>query len=231
MLKRFIPVLCLAGASLVAAPGEARAQQTFNVTVGAFVPQGADARVTGDVLNANRTFLAFDLRDFTSGTIGGEWLVPFGPYVEGGVGASFSRRTVPSVYADYVDRDGSEIEQDLRLRLVPVALTVRVSPFGRSSPVQPYLGGGVALVSWRYSEAGEFVDFGAGRAIFRDRYVANGTQPGAVVLGGIRFGGGGATGGFEIRHQHAVADLDERFAGSRIDLGGWTYQATFGVRF
>ena len=29
----------------------------------------------------------------------------------------------------------------------------------------------------------------------------------------------------------ADAALDDRFAGPRIDLGGWTYQATVGIRF
>ena len=29
---------------------------------------------------------------------------------------------------------------------------------------------------------GEFIDFGAGRAIFRDRYVASGTQAGTILL-------------------------------------------------
>jgi hypothetical protein len=45
---------------------------------------------------------------------------------------SFSRRTVPSVYEAFVDVDGSEIEQDLRLRVVPLALTVRVLPLGQT---------------------------------------------------------------------------------------------------
>jgi hypothetical protein len=225
-----VSLLCLL-AAVVAAPAPASAQQTLNFTFGAFVPQGTDARVTGDVLNANQNFLIFDINDFRSGTVGAEWLVPFGQYLEGGVGVGFSRATVSSIYADFVDTDGSEIEQDLRLRIVPIAFTVRVSPLGRQAPVQPYFGGGVGAFNWRYSETGEFIDFGANRAIFRDRYVASGTQAGTILLGGVRFGGGATTGGFEIRHQRVSADLDSRFAGEKIDLGGWTYQATFGLRF
>ncbi len=230
MRTRIVSVLCLL-AVVMAAPATASAQQTLNFTFGAFVPQGTDARVAGDVLDANQNFLVFDIDDFRSGTVGAEWLVPFGQYLEGGVGVSFSRSTVPSVYADFVDTDGTEIEQDLRLRIVPVAFTVRVSPLGRRSPVQPYFGGGVGAFNWRYSETGEFIDFGANRAIFRDRYVASGTQAGSILLGGIRFGGGATTGGFEIRHHRVSADLDSSFAGSKIDLGGWTYQGTFGFRF
>jgi hypothetical protein len=39
--------------------------------------------------------------------------------------------------------------------------------------------------------------------------------------------------GGEIRYQRAHGDLpsDQGFSGRRIDLGGWTYAATFNVRF
>jgi len=43
------------------------------------------------------------------------------------------------------------------------------------------------------------------------------------------------SGGFEVRYQSADAPLGGRFAtvdpDLRIDLGGWTYQATVGIRF
>jgi hypothetical protein len=224
--------LGLACTALVLSAGPASAQQTVNFNIGYFAPQGADARVGDDVLLRNQNFLIFDVRDFGGATVGAEWLVPFGRFVEGGAGIAFSRRTVPSIYADYVDTDGTEVDQDLRLRLVPVTFSLRVVPFGTSSPVQPYLGVGVGVVSWRYSETGEFIDFSGGqRTIFRDRYVATGRDVGRVVLGGIRFAGDRATSGFEIRHQRARGELDDRFAGSQIDLGGWTYQLTVGARF
>lgn len=218
-------------ACVILSSAPASAQQTFNVSVGYFAPLGFDARATGDVLVANENFLTFDVADFGSAAVGGEWLVPFGEFIEAGVGVGFSRRTVSSVYADFVDSDGSEIDQDLRLRIVPVSFTARVSPLGRSSPVQPYLGAGLGVFAWRYSESGEFVDFGANRRIFRDRFTANGSEPGSIAFGGVRFGGGATSVGFEVRYQRATAELPRRFAGRAIDLGGWTYQATFGARF
>jgi len=51
------------------------------------------------------------------------------------------------------------------------------------------------------------------------------------VLGGIRFGGQTLTAGGEIRYSAAKADLSSDFAGNKIDLGGWTYNFTMGVRF
>lgn len=226
-----LTLLCgtLSGAFLTPTP--ALAQQTLNFSLGYFTPHGEDARVPGDVLNANRNFLVFDVGEFKGASGGAEWLVPIGNYIEGGAGLSFTRRTVFSVYEDFVDDDGTELEQDLRLRIMPAAFTLRVLPFGQSSPVQPYFGAGVGIFNWRYSEAGEFIDFGNDGEIFRDQFVASGNRAGAIALGGIRFAGDVASAGFEVRYHKAEADLDERFAGSKIDLGGWTYNFTVGVRF
>jgi hypothetical protein len=231
MLNRTGSRVALACAALMALAAPAAAQQTLNLSVGLFTPKSEDARVQGDVLTANRTFLLFDVNEFNGPSVGGEWLVPFGRYLEGGAGLSFTRRTVPAIYEDFIDDDGSEIDSDLRLRIVPVAFTVRVIPTGQESVVQPYVGAGVGLFNWRYSEVGEFIDFGAGREIVRDAYVASGSRAGAVALGGIRFAGESVSSGFEVRYHKADADLDDRFAGSNIDLGGWTYNFTVGIRF
>jgi hypothetical protein len=226
----FISVL-VAAAAVFGAAHQASAQQTLNVSLGYFTPLGEDARVEGDILNTNRTFLVFDIEEFGSASVGGEWLFPIGDYFEGGAGVSFSRRTVPTVYQDFVDIDGTEIDSDLRLRLVPVALTFRVLPLGQRNALQPYFGAGIGIINWRYSETGEFVDFANQREIFRDQFVASGSKTGPVVLAGLRFGGESVSAGGEIRYQKADAELDDNFASNRIDLGGWTYNFTIGVRF
>jgi hypothetical protein len=213
----------------VAAP--ASAQQTVNFTIGGFVPRGYDARVSDDVLVANESFLTLLVDDFRSVAVGGEWLFPFGRFVEAGVGLSYTQKTVPSVYADFVDRDGSEIEQDTRLRRVPVDFTARVLPFGQDVPIQPYVGVGLTAIRWHYNEFGEFIDFDAGRRIIDGEFIADGTQAGLVALGGVRFSSNRATAGFEVRYYKADAPLPLDFAGSRLDLGGWNYQVTAGVRF
>src|SRR5688500_5486015 len=210
MLKRVATCLLRAGAALLGPAAQADAQQTFNFSLGYFTPRGEDARAEGDVINANRNFLAFDVSDFNSASIGGEWLVPLGDFVEAGAGVSFSRRTVASVYNDFVDIDGSEIEQDLRLRLVPVAFNVRVLPLGQRNALQPYIGAGLGIINWRYSESGEFIDFANNREIFRDQYVAEGSETGPVVVAGLRFGGQSVSAGGEIRYHSAEGELDER---------------------
>ena len=226
-------VLCAVLAPLAPAPALAQ-QQTVNVTIGGFVPRGEDARVAGDVLVEDRTFLVFNVDEFKSATVGAEWLFPIGNFVEGGAGVSFTRRTVPTVYDCCVDNSGNEIEQELRLRRIPIDLTLRVLPLSNSSPVQVYFGGGISLIPWRYSETGDFIDFNNNRNVFRATYVGTGTASGGVALAGVRFQGNTASGGFEVKYHKASGTFesdDDEFAAPKIDLGGWTYQATIGVRF
>jgi hypothetical protein len=230
MHTRLTPIL-LACTVLGLVPATASAQQTINFSLGLFTPRGEDARVEGDVLVGNRTVFVFDIGDFKGASVGGEWLVPLGEYIEAGAGISFTRQTVPSVYDGFTDQFGEEIRQELRLRIVPIAFTVRALPLGQSNPFQPYIGAGLGVFNWRYAETGDFIDFAGNGEVFRDSYVASGTATGPVVLGGIRFGGQTFTGGGEIRYQAASGDVEGDFAGDKIDLGGWTYNFTFGVRF
>jgi hypothetical protein len=231
MSRPFWLVLVVVCSSIVVVDARpALAQQTFNVSLGYFTPRGQDARIAGDVLNANRNFLTFDIKDFNGASIGGEWLFPVGRYIEAGAGVSFTRKTVPTVYARLLNANGSEIEQDLRLRLIPAAFTFRVLPLGQDRGFQPYLGGGLGLISWRYSESGQFVD-SRDNSIFNNSYVGSGTKTGPLALGGIRFAGDSVATGFEIRYQAAEADLAPPFAGPKLDLGGWSYLFTLGARF
>ncbi len=141
------------------------------------------------MLNANRSFLFFDVDDFKSASIGGEWLVPLGEFFEAGAGIGFSRRTVPTVYTDFTDLDGTEIEQELRLRMVPIVVHRPRAAARAVQPVPAVLRRWAGVINWRYSESGDFIDFNNNREIFRASFVASGTATGPVVLGGIRFGG------------------------------------------
>ena len=228
-VRRTAWLLAVAVVGMPATP--AVAQQAINISLGYFAVNGEDARADGDVLVANREILAFDIDDFDTFSAGLEWLLPIGEFVEVGAGAAFTTRTVPSVYDDFVNRDGTEIFQEMKLRIVPMTATVRLLPFGRSRPVQPYIGGGIGFFNYRYSEVGDFVDF-TDRSVFHDQFVAEGTEVGGVALAGIRFpiGDTWSLGG-EVRWQKATADLSNDFLGTTLDLGGFHYLATIRVKF
>ncbi len=217
-----------------AAPAHAQ-QQSVTLTLGYFAVRGEDARISDDVLveNLETRLFTFRLGDFNNVSAGGEWLIGLGEYVEAGVGLGFYRRTVASTYKDFVDVDGSEIEQDLKLRVIPFTTTIRFLPFGRSAALQPYVGAGLGIYAWRYSEVGDFIDF-SDFAVFREQFVAEGNDVGAVVLGGVRvpFGSRFAVGG-ELRYQtvQGTVGVENGFLEERIDLGGLTSQATLQVKF
>lgn len=209
---------------------EPRNMLGFNL--GYFAVRGEDSRVDEDVLLANLSSLVFDIDDFNGANVGGEFVFGLGEYLEAGVGVNYYQRTVPSIYADVVSDDGFEIAQELKLRIIPFSATVRFLPIGRGG-VEPYVGAGIGVFNWRYSEVGEFVDFDD-NSIFRDRYIADGTSVGPIVLGGIRFPVADVWSiGGELRYQKAEGkDLfDSGLLGDKIDLGGWTASFTFQLRF
>ena len=208
-------------------------QQSLNFSLGYFAVRGEDARVEGDALVVNRDLYLFDVADFNGPSIGADYLVGLGDYFEVGAGIGYTSRAVDTIYDLFERPDGSEIEQQLKLRVVPMMATVRILPLGHTSPFQPYVGAGVGLYNWRYSETGDFIDFTVpGRPIFRESYVASGTSIGPVAVFGLRFPVGNATIGGEMRYQKAEGDLDERdFLGPKIDLGGFHYSATVGFRW
>lgn len=229
---RLVPLAWIpVAAAVLALPSVAHAQQAINLSVGGFAVASEDARVDGDVLFANRDILDFSIDDFDTGSAGIEWLFPVGEFFEVGAGAGITSRRVPTVYADFVNRDGSEIEQDLRLRIVPLTATLRVLPFGRSRAVQPYFGGGIGVFNYRYSEVGDFVDF-TDRSVFSDKFVAKGNETGGVILAGIRFPIGDVWSlGGEVRYQKASADLSDEFLGNKLDLSGTHYLFTVHLKF
>jgi hypothetical protein len=226
-------VLCAAAVLVaLAVPRAAHAQQSVNFFLGGFVPDGAAGRTFDDVLFNEQNYLLFDLGKFKGATVGGEWLVAMGQRVEAGIGVGVYSNGVTSSYGALVNEFGGDIQQELKLRIVPTTATFRVLPLGRKTLIQPYVGGGVGIFWWRYTETGQFVD--ADSFIFTDRYESSGTETGPVVLGGARVGLGQYDVGFEIRYQSATGTLDPREFGnvaSKIDLDGFSYLATFNLRF
>ena len=238
---RAVAATAILAGTLFVAPANAQvyqinradARNPIGFNLGYFALRGEDSRVEEDVLLANLFDLAFEIDDFNGFSFGGEWLYGVTEYIEVGAGIGYYGRGVDSVYRDFIDGDGSEIAQELKLRIVPITATVRFLPLPRGSAVEPYIGAGLGIFPWRYSETGEFIaDDGS---IIRDRFSADGTAVGPVVLGGLRVPVGDAfTFGGEFRWQRAEGDTDAEITGlfgDKIDLGGWTTSFTFHFRF
>jgi hypothetical protein len=212
----------------------AEAPNTIDFSIGYFVLKGLDSRVNDDVLLGdlqNGQPLLFEVNDFNGVTFGGEYLLGIGRNLEAGFGVGYYQNTVHSVYANLTHDTGDEIRQDLTLRTVPLTVTARFLPLARGSAVEPYVGVGLLVIPWRYTEVGEFVD--VDNSIFPARYTADGTAYGPIVLGGVRVPLSAFVLGGEFRWQKAEGDIpvDSGLLGSKIDLGGWTTNFTFGFRF
>src|SRR5688572_30682569 len=132
-MRRLSIALALVTLVTAVAPSTGYAQQSLNLYLGGFSPRGEDARDRDDVLLNNLEFLSFDIKDFTGFTAGAEYVVGLGEWFDGGLGVGIYRRTVSSVYRFLENDNGTEIEQDLKLRIVPFTATVRFLPLGRSS--------------------------------------------------------------------------------------------------
>ena len=231
-MRRLISAGLVAAAvvGLVATP-KASAQQQVSFSIGGFSPRSEDGRAPGDVLVNNLDYLAFNLTDFSGPVFGGEWIAGLGDHFDAAFGAGFYQRSVPTVYTNFVNTNGTEIEQTLKLRVVPLTATVRWLPMGHHNGVEPYIGAGIGVFNYRYSESGQFL--ATDRSIFRGTFVGSGTATGPVILGGIRVPVGSWGVGGELRWQSAEGKLpaDQDFSGSKIDLGGITYTFTINVRF
>ena len=145
-------------ASTILAPAPAQAQitrvnnadwsQAFGFKLGYFQLKDLSSRGKDDVLFNNNDSLFFDIEEFNNWSIGGEWLIALGPWLEGGADVSYYKGSVPSIYKDIVGDSGFEIAQELKLRTTPISGTVRFLPAGRGA-VQPFIGAGISFINWR----------------------------------------------------------------------------------
>ena len=232
-----------AQAQVVQVSRGADSRHAIGFTFGGFFPTGNDGRDDQDVILANSFVLSawdspgerLNAHEFSNVTFGAEYTFAVSEFLEAGFGVGYHKQTVPTYYTDLVNTNGAEIEQDLRLRTVPVTATIRFLPVGRSGPVQPYVGGGLAIVNWHYSEIGEFVDdndlvFELLRPLRRRWHVvrSSGVRRRAIPDWGRPMIGG------ELRYQWATGStggFDNGFLGNKIDLGGTTANFTIHFRF
>jgi hypothetical protein len=240
-MRRLTTSLATILAFALLTPGTALAQQQVNFFLGGFIPRSLDSRPGDDVLVVDSagpyglaTFnqsTGIDVSEFNGFTFGGEYVVGLGRIFEGELGVGYYAKTVSTSYANFTDQSGNEIQQDLRLRIVPFTATVRWLPLGRRAGFVPYIGGGVGVFTYRYSETGSFLD-STDNSIYTANFVGTGRATGPVVVGGVRFPVGPAVVGGEIKYQNAKGDLSTNdFLAPKIDLTGFNYLVTLGFRF
>ena len=248
MMRVWVRVACLSFCLLgVAVPASAQVVHSMTIGAGIFWPRGFDQRVEGDVLVANLTqpevfpgataSLDFKISDFRAYPIYGEWNIGFGDRIEVSVGVGYQNKSVNSRYLDLVNtaNNDSDILQELRLRMIPISGTVKFLPFGQAGSFQPYVGGGISVVNFKYTETGDFVDPST-LEIFNDQFTADGFAFGALIFGGLRMPLGGDVYALQVegRYLFGSGDTggnDAGFLGDKIDLSGGSLNFGFLIRF
>ena len=209
----------------------ASAQQSVNFYMGGFEPTSADARgdisggLSNDVLVSNLDFLSFSIKDFNGFTFGGEWLDWPARQLRRGPRRRVLSGNRAAVDHDFVNVNGTEIVQDLKLRIVPFTATVRCLPLGHdaaSSRTSAAASASSAGATARAASSCDRRSHDLQRHLRRQRHC---DRP--VILGGVRVPIGPTAVGGEARYQSAKGKLpaDQDFAGTKIDLGGLNYSS------
>lgn len=182
--------------------------------------------------------------DLAAPYLGGEIAARVTPRVDVALSVGYSGSTTPTEYELYEDFDGFPIEQETRLRIVPVVVTAkyyfndRGRTVGRFAwvprPFSPYVGAGLGVVSYRFTQSGDFIDFtDPDWPVFFDDYTDSGTAAAFRGVAGVSISLGPQfelTG--EARYQYANAEMGPEFRGyDPLDLSGMQGIIGFAVRF
>ena len=207
----------------------------FLIKGGLYLP-----RAGSDVFAFNEELLTLDSGSYKSGLFGMDVGISLNSRVDLVFGFEYSSSSPVSEFRDFVDEFDAPIVQQTTLRQVPLTASVRLNLIerGRSvgsyawipSGAVPYVGGGAAIMYWRYEQFGDFVDF-SDFTIFTDHFQTQGWEPSLHVFGGVdvsispRFALN-----LEARYNWADGQMAPAFVGFEpIDLAG--FRATFGASF
>lgn len=181
-------------------------------------------------------------RDFDAPFVGAELAIRASERWDVAVGIGFSQSDVRSEFRDWVDTNDLPIEQTTELRLIPVTVSGKYYFNDRGRRVgrfawiprtfAPYVGAGVGVVSYRFEQIGDFVDFDT-FDIFFDRFDSRGNAALLRGLAGMAVSlGAHVELSGEMRYSYASAEMSSDFDGyDPLDLSGFQGVVGIGLRF
>jgi len=203
------------------------------------------ASAGSDVFDDVTSQLTLNKRDFGSLTVGGDIAFRVTSQVDLTLDAGYSRASHKSEFRDFVDNNNLPIEQTTTFERIPLTANVKVhlAPTGRSigrlawipSRVVPYVGGGVGMMSYRFRQQGDFVDFNT-NDVFNSTFDTqdDGRDWAFIqqVMAGVDYNFSpmfGVT--LDARYLHGRGDLGTAFSGyDKIDLSGASASVGISVR-
>lgn len=239
-------VLLLGAAAPVATSAQGRdflfgtPRATFTFRAGLHMPRAGSGDGTQSLWDLTRSELTVDTRDLAGASIGGDLAIRATTRLDLLLSVGYTSSRTRSEFRDWVDQDDLPIEQTTEFSIRPVTVGVKAylkdrgRAIGRFAWVpetwNPYVGVAGGIVSYRFVQHGDFVDFET-LEIFGDRFYSR--DRGATVHlfsgmdvavnGRILFMG-------EAKYGFASAPLSTDFVGfPDLDLAG--LQVTFGIGF
>jgi len=223
-----------AGALSAQVAGNGYLFHTPSVTVS--VRGGYSAATAGsDVFDDVTRQLTLNKRDFGSLTLGGDVGFRITSKLELTLDAGYSRSSHKSEFRNFVDNNDLPIEQTTTFERIPLTanLKLHLAPTGRSigrlawipSRFVPYVGGGVGVMSYRFRQQGDFVDFNTNAVFTSNLDTQEDGRDWAFVqqaMAGVEYNFSPMFGlTLDARYLHGRGNLGTAFTGyDRIDLSG-----------
>ena len=149
---------------------------------------GMQPRAKSILFDDSVALYEIEKKDFGGGFGGIEFTKNLSSNIELGLSVDGYGREIDTNYRDFTRPSGREIEQTLRLAIVPASAIVRLLPSGRYRKLTPYIGAGVSAIFWQYEEFGDFIDFGQRtQPVVADSFESKGTSTGFVINAGLRY--------------------------------------------
>jgi hypothetical protein len=200
------------------------------------------ASAGSDIFAFTTTRLTLDRGDFGSATFGGEVGVVLAPRFDLALAYSVARKTSSSEFRDWVDQSNLPIEQvtTFNRTALTAGLKAYLLPRGRAvgslawlpARAVPFVGAGGGMMSYRFEQVGDFIDFSTSK-VFHDDFTAEGQTTTLYGLAGVDFS---LTATFvltaEARYNWARGPMGQDFVGfHRIDLSGVAVTTGVSARF
>ena len=216
--------------------GIPRATLTFKG--GLNLPRAAGGNGEQSLWDLTREELTVDNSDLTGTLIIGELAVRASDRFDVTLSVGYSLSATRSEFRDLVGTDDLPIEQTTEFSTTPMTVGLKAYLLERGRSIgslawiprtwNPYVGVAGGLVSYRFEQYGEFVDYET-YDIFEDNFFSSGRAPTVHLLSGMEISLSRhvlVVG--EARYGFASAPLDEDFIGfADLDLAG--FQATAGI--
>ena len=221
-------IVALATGLLLAAPA-AMAGGGLDVRVGAFLPEAK-----GNIFADTQELFGTKKGDWQGVSGGVDFNLGLGSNVELGFGIDAYSRALDTFYVDFERPSGDDINQTLKLTVVPLSVSLKLVANNRRGALSPYLMVGADAYFWEYEEDGDFIDFHSpDLEIGSDFFKSSGVAPGFHVGAGLRVPVGDdikITG--EARYHFArEVGMDDDFSRNRIDVSGLAVTVGVNVRF